>query len=248
MKDIFSHFQLDKKETDAFLELVKLGASPVSVWAKHAGINRSSMYVVLERLIKTDLVTTFVHKGIQHAQAIAVKNLPTLLEQKKKEIEETKDILRGKMSELLALEKTNAVVPKIQFFEGKHRVEAMYEEVIKEKSFEAFFHPGRVKSMMPEYFHKVPLAIKANGGRAQEVLVYSKEAKEYKKLYASDKHKIAILPEGITFSSDTIITKQKIYLVGYGKDIIVATEIWNKELAETQSILFKLLWATYGQV
>ncbi len=248
MNDLFSQFDLDEKETQAFLELVKLGASPVSVWAKHAGINRSSMYVVLDRLVKTGLVSTFIHKGVQHAQAVAVSRLPQLLEQKQKDIEDAKRSLNAGLPELLALEKTNSVVPKIQFFEGKHRVEAMYEEVVKEKSFKSFFHPARVKAMMPEYFHKIPQAIKANGGRAAELLVRCKEAMEYKKLYASDRHKISVLPEGVTFSSDTIITKQKIYLIGYRKDTIVGTEIWNTELAQTQSRIFDLLWTNYGEM
>lgn len=247
MQDLFAQFDLNEKETQAFLELVKLGASPVSVWAKHAGINRSSMYVVLDRLGKTGLVSTFIHNGVQHAQAVAISSLPSLLEEKQKDIENAKNALIQGLPELLALEKTNSVVPKIKFFEGKHRVEVMYEEVIKEKSFQAFFHPARVKTQMAEYYHKIPLAVRANGGRASELLVRCKEALEYKKLYASDRHHISILPEGVNFSSDTIITKQKIYLVGYGKDTIVGTEIWNTELAETQSVLFDLLWIKYGK-
>ncbi len=247
MNDIFSQFHLDEKETGAFLELVKLGASPVSIWAKHAGINRSSMYVILDRLMSAGLVTLFTHRGIMHAQAVAVSTLPSLLEAKQKKIEEAKRLLEAGLPELQALEKTNAIVPTIKFFEGKHRVEAMYEEVVKEKSFRAFFHPGRVKAIMPEYFHKIPQAIKASGGRAKELLVRCKEAAEYKKSYASAMHNISILPEGVTFSSDTIITKQKIYLVGYGKDTVVATEIWNSELARTQSVLFDLLWSAYGR-
>lgn len=248
MNDIFSQFGLDEKETGAFLELVKLGASPVSVWARHAQINRSSMYVLLGRLVKTGLVTTFIHKNVQHAQPISVSKISTLLEKKQKEIEGTKSILNAQLSELLVLEKTNPITPSVQFFEGKHRVEAMYEEVVKEKSFRAFFHPGRVKVVMPEYFHKIPLAIKKNGGNAKELLINCKEAEEYKKLYDSTKHEISILPKGITFSSDTIITKQKIYLVGYGKDMVVATEIWNNELAQTQATLFDLIWTKYAKV
>lgn len=245
MQDIFSQFGLNEKENGAFLVLIKLGASPVSVWAKHAEINRSSMYVLLDRLVKTGLVTTFIHNNVQHAQAISVSNISALLEQKQKEIEGTKALLHAQLPELSALEKTNTIVPSVQFFEGKHRVEMMYEEVVKEKSFRAFFHPSRVKASMPEYFHKIPLAIRKNGGRAKELLIHCKEAEEYKKLYASARHEISILPKGIVFSSDTIITKQKIYLVGYGKDTVVATEIWNSELVQTQSVLFDLIWSQF---
>lgn len=246
MNDIFSHFHLDEKEANAFLELVKLGASPVSVWAKRAGINRSSMYVIADRLIAAGVVTLFAHHGVMHVKPIPVADLPGILERKRREIVEAKTILVSRLPELAKLEATHTIRPTVQFYEGPARAALMYEEVVREPSFVSIFHPGRVKAMMPEYFHKIPLAIKANGGNAKELLVRCKEASEYKKLYTSSKHAISILPEGVTFSSDTIITKQKIYLVGYGKNTVVATEIWNSELAKTQSTLFDLLWATYG--
>lgn len=247
MLDIFSQFHLDEKETNAFLELVKLGASPVSVWAKRAGINRSSMYVILDRLVAAGVVSLFAHRAVMHAKPLAVADLPTILDKKRRAIEETKAILLTRLPELTKLESTHTIRPTVRFFEGVARVEVMYEEVLKETSFVSFFHPGRVKAMMPEYFHKIPLTLKARGGRARELLVVSKEAQEYVRLYRSEKHEMHLLPPRVTFSSDTIITKQKIYLVGYGKDAVVATEIWNTELAQTQSVLFDLLWETYGR-
>ena len=50
MEELFTRLGLDTKEAAATLELIRLGPSPVSRWAKHAGVNRSSMYVLLERL------------------------------------------------------------------------------------------------------------------------------------------------------------------------------------------------------
>lgn len=244
---IFTQFNLDKKEIEAFLELLKIGASPISKWARHAKVNRTSMYVILEKLLKTGLVSTFIHNGVQHVQPIAVSKITTLFEQKQREIDTTKSILNSQLPELLALERTNAITPEVQFYEGQLRVETMYEEVLKEKSFCAFFHPERVKTKMAEYYHKIPLSLRNTGGTAKELLVNCKDATEYKNLYMSERHKIAILPKGITFSSDTIITKDKIFLIGYGKDTIVGTEIWNSELAQTQSTLFRLLWDKYSK-
>ena len=70
---------------------------------------------------------------------------------------------------------------------------------------------------MQGYFHKIPLAIRANGGSAKELLIDCKEAEEYRSLYKSNRHEIEILPVTVNFSSDTIITDQKIFLVGYSK-------------------------------
>lgn len=247
MNELFARFGLDPKETTAFLELVQLGAKPVSLWARHTGINRSSMYVVLERLVKHGLVTTFIYKGVKYAQAIPAAELPVVLNDREELLANTRALLQKSLPELQKLEKTHGITPEVRFYEGVHRVEAMYEEVLKETSFKAFFHPGRVKKIMPEYFHKIPRTLRERGGRAQELLIRCPEAREYLKAYRTDRHQIALLPKDVTFSSDTIITKQKIYLVGYGPEAIVGTEIWNEELAQTQAVIFDLVWALYGK-
>lgn len=244
MNDLFSRFGLNSKETTAFLELIRLGATPISKWAKHSGINRSSMYVLLERLLKAGLVTTFVHNGVQHVQSIPLVELTALLNDREDELMTTKSLLSKFLPDLQKMEKAHLITPKVRFYEGKQKVEMMYEEVIKEKSFRALFHPERVKSIMPEYFHKIPTKLKENDGSAKELLIRSKEAEEYISLYNSPKHQIKLLPPKVTFSSDTIITSQKIYLVGYSSSDVVGTEIWNQELAQTQAVLFDMIWSS----
>lgn len=244
MEELFSRFGLDKKEITAFLELIRLGATPVSKWARHSGINRSSMYVILERLAKAGLVTTFIHNGVEHVQAVPFTELTAILNDKEDFIANTKALLEKNLPELQKLTKTHSITPKVLFYEGKQRVEMMYEEVLKEMSFRAFFHPQRVKTMMPEYFHKIPLTLKARGGSAKELLIRCKEANEYLNLYNSSKHQIKLLGPEVAFFSDTVITKDKIFLVGYSAHDIVGTEIWNEELAQTQITLFDLIWST----
>ena len=107
--------------------------------------------------------------------------------------------------------------------------------------------PLKINEVEARLTYQVPETLKKNKGTAKEILVNCQDAQDYKRLYLSDKHEIAILPKGVTFSSDTIITKDKIFLVGYSKDTIVGTEIWNNELAQTQLTLFELLWNTYSK-
>lgn len=243
MDHLFERFGLDKKETAAFLELVRLGPSPVSVWAKHAGINRSSMYVLLDRLIQSGLVSEFDHQGVKHVQAVSMHNLESLLQKQQQALSDAQAVLLQNLPRLTKLEKSSKLRPNVRFFEGAHRVEDMYEDVLEESGFVAYFHPGRVKAMMPVYFHKIPQTLRDRGGKARELLVRSKEANEYISSYRSDKHQMKMLPIGVDFSSDTIITGEKIYLVGYAQGDVVGTEIWNKELAETQAKIFDLVWA-----
>ena len=244
MQDIFIRFGLSSKESTAIIELIRIGASPVSVWARHAAINRSSMYVLLDRLKSHGLITTFTHRNVLYVQAVPIKELPAMLSDKQQSLELTRELLLKSLPELEKLEKHHGLTPKVTFYEGKSRVESMYEHAMKERSFKSYFHPGRIKALLPEFFHKIPLALRANRGKAKELLIDCAEAMEYRALYASADHEIRILPKAIAFSSDTIITRQKIYLVGYSKDDTVATEIWNEELALTQSVLFDTIWAS----
>ena len=244
LPDLFIRLGLTPKESNAFFELVRLGACPVSRWAQHANIKRSSMYVLLNRFESQGLVTSFIHQSVLHVQAVPMTELPAILADKQALIEQTRELLIKNLPQLQKLEKNQGLTPKICFYEGRSRVETMYEKVIKEKSFKSFFHPGRIKAVMPEYFHKIPLAIRANGGSVQELLIDCKEAEEYRSLYKSSRHEIEILPATVNFSSDTIIADQKIFLVGYSTTGVVATEIWNEELAQTQSVIFDLIWSS----
>ena len=229
-----------------FLELLRLGACPVSRLSKHAGVNRTSLYTILTRLELEGFLTTFTHSGIRHVQAVPIGELTALINDKEDAIARTRLMLDKHLPELTALQKTNPITPKVQFFEGAKRVEMMYEEVLKESSFRSFFHPGRVKAIMPEYFHKIPEMLQKRKGKARELLIACNEAVEYRDTYASDRHEIQILNKSIAFSSDTIITKEKIFLVGYTQTDVVATEIWNTELADTQRAVFDIVRNAIG--
>ncbi len=241
---IFQKIGLSAKESQAFLELVQLGSCPVSVWAKHSKINRSSMYVLLNRFESQGLITSFVHQGVKHVQAVAMAELPAIIFDKQQKLEQTRELFVKNLPDLQKLEKNHNLIPKIVFYEGKKKVEMMYENVIKEGSFKSFFNPKKIKEYLPKYFYKIPESIKNSKKNAKELLIDCEEAREYQKLYSSSRHEIKILNTSVHFSSDTIITSEKIFLVGYSDNDIVATEIWNKELAETQSAIFDMVWST----
>lgn len=245
MKQLLKHFGADEKETQVFLKLLELGAQPVSVIAKHASMPRSSMYTVIERLKQLQLIEEFERAGIKYVKCIPVKNLKEVLKDREKEIQQTMVLLEAKLSDLQKLENTMSITPKVNFFEGKEAMLKMYKKILQEKSFCSFFNPQSVKKVTPEYFYLIPEELKKNRGKAKELLVNCPEAQEYKKKYQSQHHQIKILPARVIFYSDTIITKDTIYMVSYGENEIAAIEIVNHSLAQTQQKLFEELWNQY---
>lgn len=242
MKQLFRKFGLDDKEIQTFLKLLELGAQPVSVIARHVGVPRSSMYLILDRLKETQLIEEFERAGIKYVKAIPVKSIADVLHAKEAQIHQMEELLEDKLPELEALENKLSITPHVKFFEGKDAVMKMYEAVLGEKEFVAFFNPKLVKSTLPQYLDKIPQAIKEEKAKVRELLVECKEAHEYQDQYQSKNHQIKILPKGMRFDSDTIITPDRIFMISYGEDNVSAVEIFNKSLAETQRALFDQLW------
>lgn len=242
MKELFQTLGLNEKETHAFLKMLELGAQAISVIAKHVGVPRSSMYVILDKLKRRNLIEEFERNGITYVKCIPVKNIPDLLKAKISKIEHVLKISHERLSFLEGIENKLGITPSVKFFEDKEEIMRMYEVVLKEKEFYAFFNPKLVKKVMPQYYYKIGETIKANRGSLKEILVSCPEAYKYKEKFNSRYHQIKILPKEISFSSDTIICRDKIYMIAYGESNVLATEIINPSLATTQWILFEQLW------
>ena len=112
------------------------------------------------------------------------------------------------------------------------------------KEFFAFFNPKHVFRVMPEYYWKIPETLKHNKGKAKELLVSGSEAIEYRDKFNSKRHQIKIAPTHMAFDCDTIICKNKIYMIAYGKTQVSGIEILNTELAQSQQTMFEKVWSS----
>src|SRR3989338_4232289 len=226
MKALFQNLGLTHKEQEVFIKMLPLGAQPASVIAKHVDVPRTSAYVVLERLKQLNLVEEFTRNGISYFKCIPVADIADLLKAQSRKIRQTLIVFKETLPGLMKLENKLSITPTVKFFEGKKAVMKLYEDVLKENEFCAFFNPKLVKKIMPEYYYKVAQTIQARGGKAREMILACPEAVEYQELFNSSRHQIKILPARAVFSSDTIITESKIYMISYGEREVCGTEIY----------------------
>ncbi len=242
MNALFTRLGLSAKETDVFLKLLPLGAQPVSVIARHAGIPRSSMYFVVEKLKQRRLVETFERAGIAYAKCIPAKSIADVLKAEERAITETMELLQEQLPALEAIENTLSVTPKVKFAEGREAVMNMYESLLSEKELCVFFNPQTVKRLMPAYLNIIHEAVHDHGGFAREIAVDCPEAHAYRRKFQSPRHHIKILPRGVLFLSDSIIAKERICMVSYGENQIAAVDIFSATLASTQRAIFDQVW------
>ena len=242
MKNLITAFGATDKQAETYLRLLSLGAQPVSVMARQMGTPRSTMYLMMQELAKLHLVERFSRDGITFVKAASPRGLENLLSAQQKKLEEVKKNLKTITPELEKLENKFSVTPSIRFFEGKEGVAQIYEQVLREKEFIACFNPALTKRLMPEYHFKIAETVRGQGKKAKELLVPGKDAIEYHKKFQSPSHAIKILPKGITFPSDMIITEEKVYMIAYGEHQISGTELTSPSIAKTHQEMFGIMW------
>ncbi|MDF2379123.1 MAG: helix-turn-helix domain-containing protein [Candidatus Gracilibacteria bacterium] len=242
MKDFLRDLGAKKNEGETYLRLLELGAQPASVIAKHIGTPRSTMYLILQALENLGLVEEFERSGVKYFKTVDVSEIENVINARKRSLDQTMIHFKEKLPELELLQKKLTMTPKTKLFEGKDKVMQMYEQVLKEESFSALFNAQLMKEVMPQYYEKIPQALKKQGGKARELLVDNAVAHEYMEKFESERHQMKVLPLGTDLQSDMIICKEKIFLISFGKSDLSAVEIYNSSLAKSHQSFFNLLW------
>lgn len=131
MIDLIANSGLAEKEAKVYLALLELGPSLVTEISAKAGINRTSAYDVLERLVKYNLVTYASGVGVKKRySAMPPHNLVLFLENQQKRSEKRLAELKEKLPELKMLYR-EPHKPSIKFFNGLEGVKAIYAETLK---------------------------------------------------------------------------------------------------------------------
>ena len=206
MEKLMKRLGLTEKESTVFLTLVRMGAQPVSVIARHAGLPRSSLYFTLDSLKEKRLIEEFERRNIIFAKAIPVCDIEEVLRNREREIEKTRSVYRDVLPELTALEQTMSLTPTVKFHEGRDAVASVYRSVIREeKMFSALFNASHVKTYHPKLHFELPKILDGRKGVARELVVDNCDGHEYRDLFLKKSHQIAVLPESKVLDVDIII-------------------------------------------
>ena len=247
MNHLLKKLGLNTKEATAFLKLMELGAQPISNWAKQCSIPRPTMYLVLESLKEKKLIEVFGRFGITYAKAVAAADLEKVIDQKAREVEQTRSLLKQSLPALEKLENRLSLTPTVRFHEGKNAVAHMYENIISqvENEFYAIFSPELLQKLLPKYVDEYPSKLKKRSVNAQEIVTNTKLGQTYQKQYQSNNHKIKLFPKNIEFPADTILVNNQVFLIAYGDNQVTATEINSPAIYQAQKALFEELWNKY---
>jgi sugar-specific transcriptional regulator TrmB len=154
INQVLSDLGLQDREPEVYLALLKTpGAQPASVIATRAGLNRTTAYKILIRLVKKGLVTQTMRHGILCFMAEDPdRHLDRLLDKKRHHLDDVAHNLTAALSDIKKMHKVDLLIPRMRLYEGLEGVKRVYEDTLIEgKTIYAMVDPQNVTDDIRDY-------------------------------------------------------------------------------------------------
>lgn len=225
---------LSKKEFRAYQSLLGLKKATVLELSQISGINRPTLYRLLEKLIKKGLVSE-IYEGKKHFYIAEnpEKLISYLSEQRKK--------IKNMLPSLISLEAEATERPKIKFFEGKEGIKNLYDELLEERcEILGFAWSDKVFKELPFHFDFVKKRVKLKIP-VRLIVPDTKITRERKRLGKRELRTMKLIKNLKPFDAAYFITEKKVITFSL-KRWFVGVLIENKEIAEGLRAFFESYW------
>lgn len=235
LKTTLENIGLNKKESSIYLACLELGSTTVSNIAKRAGINRVTTYDVLDKLVRKGFINFVIKKKVKYYNPTK----PNIIyENTKKKVHDFKKIL----PELQRLQ-GETPHPKVRYFEGIEGIKAIYEDTLSSKTVILnYANSEEIRQFWPDYDKeyvqkraKKKIFLKGIAPLDKAGLKVKSENKKYYR-------NIKLIPrKNHNFSNEINIYDNKVSIISF-KEGIIGMIIESAEIADTQRIIFKMVW------
>lgn len=233
---------LNEKEATLYLALLQVDTTSVIDLAKKTDINRSTVYVVLEGLMKKGLVSeTQIGKKV-HYQAEPPERLETFVERQKAVLEEQQKRLKDIIPQIKGVQREQGERPVIKFFEGRDGAISAYTEFYE--TFQAEETRGYFifnRDLLEDVFTEDERAkfVKIRSGKNVEpITVYTREAGDMG--FKTSGTRVRIDGKKYPILSDITILGDRIIASTLGGRV-TSVLIKSKDLAQTLSSLVQYI-------
>jgi|SRR3989338_1903424 len=234
MENELEKFGLSNKETKVYLELLReKSCTPVKL-AKLTKLNRTTVYLQLENLIKLGLVSYVIKESKRYYHASPPEKLINILSEKK-------ELIENILPELKSLHSTKQIV-NMETFEGKEGIKTFYQDILNTaKEFYVIGATGKAIEVLEfSYPHFLNKFIKSNIKEKALANYDSKNIME--KTHPKKFLEIRYLPKENESYVTTIIYGEKVAIQSLQKENIYVIIIKDKLLSKTYKNYFDILW------
>jgi len=219
-----------KKEITIFITLLKLGLAKASRIAKDSGIERRTVYGILDRLKQKHIVFSVIKNGVQHFKATDPKKI---LE----ELNETKRMYLEALPKLMELSNLPKEEIKIDILAGKEGLRTIFNDILKQEENIINFG-GFTKYDKTDYILFSQLVRDMQKLRLKERVLVPSGVKIVK--ISSGEYKTINLDQDIPTS--TIIYGNKVAITIFAQKTYSIVRIENKDFTDSYRKYFEHYW------
>jgi len=232
---IFQRYGLTDKETKVYLAALSLGTCSITQLAKKAGLKRPTTYLIIDELLKKDLLITIPSGKITHYKAEAPETLIEKLEENKEKIEEM-------LPELRSIYQKSLKQPRVRFYEGKDKLLKMYEEAFRSKEIWAIFSYDKYSEVITETENRhIFNILNRQGGIIYDLMENTKKAREYARVkYRTGLSETKLLPSSSKIATDILVFDNKTAMISF--DNLIGIIIEDPSIAQIQKQMIQSIW------
>jgi len=225
---------MEEREISTYLELLKSGELTATIISEKIRIDRSTIYRILNKLIKKGFVSSFIKNGVKYFNACD----PEILLNYTEEIESE---MKQKLPELKSLQLTKKAKAKVEVYEGKDGAKSVLKDIIKTgKDYLVFGYDCQFRKIFPKTYLEQYLRQLKEKDITEKMLI--KEETKIPKKYM-ERTIVRYLPKNLSNPSTLIIYGKKIAYVIWAEPYFVIV-IENNEITNSMKNYFSLLWNT----
>ncbi|HOZ36476.1 MAG TPA: helix-turn-helix domain-containing protein [bacterium] len=242
---ILTQLGLSDKEAEIYQIMLRHGKTPASKILPETSLKRTTVYSILEDLVKKGIVEKDESGAVIEFRAKHPYALKEYLESRVSQIKTAESKLDAVLPDFISFYNSAQNRPGVKFYEGKEGIIKIYEELLKQgKNIDSIEDKGEMAAFIPEYSKDYPKK-RVKHNIFNRVIAPSdnpinptneKEMRETRFIPTSQ----------FPFRMDVKIVGQLVSLITFKKDNPTGVLIDNQELAENFRMMFELIWNFLG--
>ena len=242
--EILRKIGLTNGETRVYGSILELGSAPVSKIHERTGLERRSVYDILNKLIEKGLISYITEKKKKFYQISHPNKILTFIEEKEDELKNIKGDIKKEIPQILELYDSQKQQIKAEVYRGKEGIKSIFEDMLNYKK--NYFIGGGfyIMDLLPYYWPQY------NKRRIKkEVHWYSLSLYETKRREIPEKRffDLKYLPEELSINPSVVfIFGNKIANVLWGKEWF-AFIVESKEIADSYRRYHEYLWCNIAK-
>lgn len=226
---------LSEQEASIYLRLLKIGRSSASMIAKEVEIKRTTIYPILQSMVRKGVVAIYFKGSNRFYSAKKPQKLANLFKNKL-------DALNEIIPNLETIEKKHAEMFGLRFIETPDELKQFYNEILDEYKNKEYYALGNTnvwEDIDKEFFKKFRRR-RANA-KIKTKLLLSADSKNINPTDKSLLREFKYLPEEYDFKSTIDIFKDKVLIIG-PDTAALAVVIAVPAMVDVFKSIFQILW------